>query len=117
MSVLIALALGLTVSGGPSGRHPSEVRRASTELIGAPAPLHAPLWIRNPAPISSAILFRTRVSRRATVSRAQRGPAVVGPRPHLAPRAVGKTLARSAASRAGSRHTAVAEGRGPPSLS
>lgn len=115
MSVLIALTLGLAVSGNPSGRPASEVRKAATELIGAPAPLHAPLWIRNPAPISSAILFRTRVSRRATVSRAQRGPAAIGPRPHLAPRAVGKTLARSAASRAVSRHTAVAAGRGPPS--
>ena len=117
MSVLIGVVLGLAVGGSPSSRPAAEVRKAANELIAAPVPLHAPLWIRNPAPISSAVLFRTRVSRRATVSRAQRGPAAISPRPHLAPRAAGKTRARSSASRAVSRHAAVAEGRGPPSLS
>ena len=117
MSVLIALALGAALGGSSSGHAASVARKTSAQVIPAPSASHAPLWIRTPTPISSAVLFRTRVSRRATISRAQRGPAALGPRPHLAPRVPSRTLARTAASRAVSRHAAVAAGRGPPSLS
>jgi len=114
MSGLIPLALGAMLATGPSvgpGLGSPKASAVSAPARSEPRPPH---WVRPPSPVSLASLVHARFSRRAGVSRVERGATSSGARLALAPRLGWTVLARTSDRPAPSRHAAVTFQRGPP---
>jgi hypothetical protein len=114
MSVLIPLAVGAMVAAGPSAGAVLGAPKAAGISAPARSESRTPHWVRAPSPVSLATLVHARFSRRAGVSRVERGATSAGVRFALAPH-VGWTVPAGTSERpARSRHAAVTVERGPP---
>jgi hypothetical protein len=117
MSVLISLALGAALAAGAS----AAPARGSAVLAAVSAPSRShprtPQWVRPPSPVSLAALVHARFSRRAGVSRVERGVTSLGARTAAAPHVAWTSLAGSGEPPARSRRAAATFERGPPPLS
>ena len=113
MGVLVSWAVAVLLTGAPSARPAGAV---ATTALSAPSRPHTPHWAP-PAASVAPVLGRTRFSRRAGVSRVERGVTSLGARTIIAPHAAWTVLAGSGEWPARSRRTQAAFERGPPSLS
>jgi len=111
--VLIPLAFGLVLAGGPSV---PAGRAVQTPALSAPARPRTPGWAR-PAASIAPVLYRARFSRRAGVSRVERGVTSSGPRTTVTPHTAGTLLAGIGEGRGRSHRAEATFERGPPSLS
>jgi len=113
MSVLVSLALGVALAGSPSVHPAAGVHTAALSTPSRPRP---PAWAR-PTVSVAPVLYRARLSRRAGVSRVERGLASLGARTADRPPAAWTGLAGSGERPAGARRPAATFERGPPPLS
>jgi hypothetical protein len=115
--VLIPLALGAALAAAPSAGPARDPARAAAVSAPARSESRASHWVRPPSPVSLATLVPARFSRRAGVSRVERGVTSLGARTAVAPHVAWTVLAGSGARRARSRRAAPTFERGPPPLS
>jgi hypothetical protein len=113
MSVLVSLALGVALAATPSVLPAAGVHTATLSAPSRPRP---PAWAR-PTVSVAPVLYRARLSRRAGVSRVERGLASLGARSAARPPAAWTGLVRSVERPAGSRRPAATFERGPPAFS
>jgi hypothetical protein len=114
MSVLIPVAFGLVLAGGPSVR--PDAGAVSTTALSASSRPRTPQWAP-PAASVAPVLGRTRFSRRAGVSRVERGVTSLGARTTVAPPRAWTVLAGSGEGPARTRRADATFERGPPPLS
>jgi hypothetical protein len=112
MSVLIALAFGLVLAGGPS----VPVRAVPTTTLSVPSHPRTPQWAR-PSAFVPPVLGRSRLLRWAGVSRVERALTSLAARTVVSPPRASSALAASGAPSARSRRGVATVERGPPSLS
>jgi hypothetical protein len=109
MGVWIQLALGLTLTAGPS------VGAATPPVMAAPVRSAACVThVRRPPPAIPTALAQARFSRRVTSPRIERGPTPLGTRPCSAPQEGWTALRGAPEPLAASHHLAAFLERGPP---
>ena len=114
MSVLASLALGVVLAGSPSV--PPAAGGVQTAALSTASRPRPPAWAR-PTVSVAPVLYRARLSRRAGVSRVERGLASLGGRSAAPVHGAWSGLAGSVEGPAGSRRPAATFERGPPLLS
>jgi hypothetical protein len=114
MSVLASLALGVLLAGTPAV--PPAAGAVQTAALSTASRPRPPAWAR-PTVSVAPVLYRARLSRRAGVSRVERGLASLGARGTVAAHRTWTGLAGSVERPAGSRRPAATFERGPPPLS